>query len=297
MDASPRHASLSPAGPASTSIEVKTPDLQDYLPGLEAEIVRVLDLSQRHGWNSEDTWRWKYSARPGFRPEEVVTAHTDGRMVACLHTAVLPVKLEDGLEILVSFDGDFAVLPEFRRRGLLFDAYDVTDRRLLARHVSLRGGFTSPELNIRFYQKHFGMVFMPSVTTQFRKHLGLGPLRPRVKALGDALLDRPRIRAALASRPLTVDLRVEGLPDGHLVFAGDGFRLEHGAATTPDLSVRSPYILLATLADSPSSVVKVAIVSLLRGRLRVRGLLRQGPRLLGIIASVLRGRGVPRKKR
>jgi hypothetical protein len=248
----------------------------------------VLNACQAHGWGDEDTWRWKYAARPGFRPEEVVAVHADGRMAACLHSAVLPVKIEEGVEILLAFDGDFAVLPGFRGQGLLFDAYDVTDRRLLARHVSLRGGFTSSELNARFYLKHFGLVFIPSVTTLFRKHLGLGPLRPRVQALGGALLERPRFRAALARRPLTVGLRVEGLPDGHLVLGADGFRLEQGAIRTPDLSVRVPYALLAALAGPPRSLLKVALVSLLRGQLRIHGFLRHAPRLLGLLAVVLR---------
>ena len=47
----------------------------------------------------------------------------------------------------------------------------VTEERLLARGVTLRGGFTSRELNDRFYNKQFGYLFVPSVTRQYRRIL------------------------------------------------------------------------------------------------------------------------------
>ena len=141
-------------------------ELRDYASGDEKQIVKILSACHPQGWQDEAYWRWKHLSRPGFIQQDVVTAYVDGKMIGCFHGAILPLRLEPGLEVPMSFDGDLAVLPAYRGRGIPTLAHNlliVTDRRLLERGAVLRGGFTSRELNENFYHKQFGYIFVPTV--------------------------------------------------------------------------------------------------------------------------------------
>jgi hypothetical protein len=265
-------------------------ELREFRPSDEAEIVATLNACQRGAWGAAAHWRWKHRDRPGFVPEDVLVARAGGAVVGCFHGAVLPLKLEEGLVVPMSFDGDYAVLPEHRGRDIPAAAHDRSDERLARRGVVFRGGFTSRELNERFYHKRFGYVFVPGVTAQFRKYLGPGPLAPRVAALGERLLARPALRRALA-RPFVVDLAIEGFPPCHLEMAGTGFRLERGAAPRPDLCVWLPYALLTVFAGGERPGAAALARLILGGRLRASGLVRSAPRLAAL-ALALRARAV-----
>jgi len=263
--------------------------LRAYRDGDEAAIVEVLRRCHAHGWGDVAAWRWKHRNRPGFQPGDVRIAEAGGDAIACFHFALLPIKLEDGIEVMVSVDGDFAVLHEHRRAGIPLRLIDATDPELRARGAVLRGGFTSEELNERFYNRRFGQVFVPAVTTQYRKILGPGPLVPRVAALGERLLTRRRLRAALG-RPIVVALDIVGFPACHLVLASTGFTLARGRAARSDWRLRLPYETLTTLADDPGTFARRVASGLLTGRVRIGGWLRGLPRLAGAALRFVVGR-------
>ena len=265
-------------------------ELRSYASRDEESLVPLLSTSLKPGWGNAEQWRWKHLQRPGFRPDEVVTAYVDGQLAACFHGATLPLKLEPGLVVQMSFDGDFAVLPELRGKRIPSRAHDLTDRRLLERHVDLRGDFTSKELNERFYRKQFGYVFIPTETARVRKVLGLTPLQHKVEALGKATLKRPDLRRSFEKGPLIINFTVEQFKPFYLDLSGDAFRLVPGHHEDADLSVKAPYSLLLTVSRGQFSFVKSALSNLLMGRLRVSGLFRTRSRLLTLLWFVLRRR-------
>jgi hypothetical protein len=192
----------------------------------------------------------------------------------------------------MSFDGDYAVLPEFRKQDIAIQAHDLTDQRLRVRKVVFRGGFTSRELNERLYHRRFGHVFVPGVTTQYRKILGPGPLAPRVKALGESLGARPAVRRAL-SQPLEVAIAIPDFPPCYVVLEAHGFRLERGFASgasdgQPDAWLRLPYSLLAALGNGGRPALGPLFRALLTGRLSFRARPSAWPRFLGLALALLR---------
>jgi len=255
-------------------------ELREYASGDEKEIVQILSRSHANGWGDEKFWRWKHVCRSGFVKEDVVVASVNNEMVGCFHGAVLPLTLEAGLEVPMNFEGDFAVLPEYRKLGIPDQAHDLISHRLLERGVMLRGGFTSKELNERFYHKRFGYIFVPTVTTQFRKILGLGLLQQKVEAYGKRLLAHSRVRQALNRQPLMLNLRLENFPPCHIEATEQFIRLREGSSLTSDLDVRLPYGTLGALVQDEVTLARSIILNFLIGRLRIRGLLRKGPRLL-----------------
>jgi hypothetical protein len=261
-----------------------------YTPALEAGIVRVLNSAFPNGWGTDALWRWKHRDRPGFVDRDVLAARAGDEVVGCFHSGILPLTIDEGLALPVCFDGDLAITREFRGRGIPVDVRDASERRLFEERVPIRGGFTSLELNARLYEPYFDFIFVPTVTTEFRKVLGVGPLQPRVERLGETLLARPRLRGALARRPLVVDLEVDGIGPCHLALTGARFALNRGPAGRPDLAVRLPYAVVASLADGVSALARTLLREAARGRVRVTGLVAAGPRLLALLASLARGR-------
>ena len=275
--------------PVAASQRASKPIIRQYAPGDEQQIVNVLRVCHAHSWGKEDgtLWRWKHGERPGFSADDVLVATIDGSVVACFHSAVMPLQLEPGLAVPVSFDGDFAVLPECRGQDLSGQAYDITDRRLLEQGVVLRGGFTSRELNEGFYQKRFGYVFVSTAQTTFRKIIALTPLQEKFAKLGNRLLRRGGLRRSLSRRGFVVDILVQDFPPAHIEMKGDAFCLHEGYAAEPDLTVRMPYSVLLGVVDGPRDLLKHTVGGVLTGRFRVGGLLRSGPRLIAICWALL----------
>jgi hypothetical protein len=264
-------------------------EFRPYASGDEAGITRVLHRAHTAGWQGDaGHWMWKHAERPGFKPDEVTVAYVDGQMAACFHTATLPIRLEEGLIVPICIEGDFAVLPEFRGEGLPLPAHDRSSERLLAAGVILRGGFTSLELNERFYHRQFGYIFAPTVSADFKKILGLRPLQEKVAELGPRLLT-PRARRALAGERLLVDLTIDQFPPCYLEITAEAIALHKGSApsTPPPLRVRVPYrLLVAYRADA--ALWRTLVWNGLTGRLRFRGVFSNAGRLSRIFLKWIR---------
>jgi len=270
------------SAPADAAVQVRRMTPED-IPA----IVEVLNACQRYGWGDEAYWRWKHGDRPGFDAEDVYVACVGNKVVACVHWAVMPVEIEEGLVLPMSFDGDFAALPGYRGLEAPFRAYLAGEPRLASRGAVLRGGFTSPMLNEKFYRPRFGYEFASSVTGQYRRYLGPGPLAERIAALGEQLLCRPGVRRALA-KPLDIELRIERFPVCELVLAATGFHLMRGLAPHAHLHLSMPYSLLTLFAGGPRPGAGTIVRSLLRCRVRAGELLRATPRLFGLARAAVR---------
>jgi GNAT superfamily N-acetyltransferase len=264
--------------------------VEPYRPALDAGVRTALDAAFG-GWGSEARWRWKQPDRPGFVPQDVwVATAGEEEVVGCYSTTVLPVRLGDGVVVPFSFDGDLAVPPAQRGRGIPAAIRDASERWAFAQRVPLRGGFTTEGLNARVYNPLYGLTFFPVATTEFRKALGLGQLRRHIALVGDRLLARSGMRAALARRPLVVNLSVDSLGDGHVVLAAEGFRLEEGTHPSADLAVRLPLVVVASGRDGNlAAMARTTVREAARGRVRIRGLIRSGPALVRLAAALIRG--------
>jgi hypothetical protein len=248
-------------------------ELTSYRSGDEERIFPILAQCHPRSWGGSDLehWRWKHRDRPGFNPDDILAAWSDDHVVGCFHGAVFPLRIAPGVTVSTSYDGDYAVLPAARGNDLTGRAYAATDRELVRRGVALRGGFTSQELNERHYGKKYGYVFVPTATGHFKKFIGLGPLRIKLEALGERALARPRLRKALARRPLAVGLAIGGLPEAVLHCTEEGFTLIEAPAHEASVSVDLPYRVLATLPDGATRFVREFVRALLRRKARIRG--------------------------
>lgn len=266
-------------------------EIASYRSGDEERILPVLAHCHPRGWGQSDLeyWRWKHRTRPGFNPHEILQARSHGRLVGCFHGAVLPLRIAPGITVSASYDGDYAVLPEARGNDLTGQAYAVSDPLLVQRGVAVRGGFTSKELNERHYGKKYGYVFVPTATGHFRKFIGLGPLRTKLKDLGERLLARPRLRRALARRPLSVGLAIGGLPEAVLHCTEEGFTLIEAPAHEASVSIDLPYPVLATLPDGATPFVRAFFGALLRRKARIRGMATAVLRSIQISGTALLG--------
>jgi len=279
-------------GTKTSEVTGLRPDAQvrPYAPGDESEITSMLNASFADKWGSQELWRWKHSGRPGFEPEDVMVISIQGRMGASFHSAILPIRLEEGLEVPMCVEGDFAILQEFRSMGLALPAHDLASRRLLASGVILRGGFTSLELNAKFYHRQFGYIFAPTISTDFRKILGLGPLEDKVRRLGDRLLGVRRIRNALRGEAFCVDLTIDGLPPCHLEVTDQAVTLRPGCALRPDVHLTFPYLLLAAArSGGPLRFARALVLQGLTGRIRVGGWVGSANRWGQLAVRLVRG--------
>lgn len=272
----------------------KAPDidvqLNNYRPGDEEEILHVLSTVFPHSWENIENWRWKHSNRPAFREQEVVTASVAGNMVACFHGATLPLTLEPGIVVPMSFDGDFAVLPDYRGQHIPARVHDLTDRRLKEEGVALRGGFTSPALNERFYHKQFGYVFIPTASVNFRKIIGIKSIRNKITVFGEQLVKDPGVSNSLVQSPLIINFEVEGFAPLHLEFSNKSFCLSDSSSGQADVYIKTPYNVIMSLSVGTGALVKSILSGLLRGRLRVRGLYRARKSLLPLLKASIRQR-------
>jgi hypothetical protein len=264
--------------------DVKKVELGDYLPGDEAEIVKVLSASGLLDRPDKTFWRWKHIYRPGFTSWNVKKAYLGKKVVGCWHTAILNLKLDDKLEMPVCFAGDVAVLPEWRGRKIPHESAKLINARLREEGIPLRAGFSSPKLYERVY-KGLGDVLIPSISTEYTKIIGLGPLKVKVEEIGSKVLAKSNIRRILKNEPLIVDLQIENLPPCHLELTGHGFSLCEGYAQKPRLGVRIPYSILVSLTRGSISVVRSIAFNLLWGRLRIRGFFRNSLKLLELLWS------------
>lgn len=263
--------------------------MRHWRPGDEEAICRVISTCYSEEWEpgSVSHWRWKHLRRPGFTAEDVLVALSGKQVVGCFHGWLLPFRLEEDLSVPVSFNGDWALLPEFRGGALTTLAWDRAGKRQREKGALLRVGFATPEVNESVYRRRFGSVFVPASTIRYRKPIGLEPLREKLREFGTRALGRPRISNILGLRPWTVDFNLDRLPPFHVIFDPIGFHLKEGAAAEPDLQVEGPSFLLARVPDGAGRLLAGAFGQLLRGRLRVRGILRSGRVLVPLLLANL----------
>ena len=262
--------------------------LNNYQKGNEEEIVKVLSQVFGTSWNNIEYWRWKHCNRPGFNEREIVTARVDGKLVGCFHGAVLPLKLEPGIVVPMSFDGDFAILPEHRGRHIPARAHDITDRRLKEAGVALRGGFTSRELNERFYNKQFGYVFIPTASINFRKVIGIKSLLYKIEELGDKCIANPDFIKAIEDQPMIFNFEVDGFPPFHLHMSRKAFRLHDSFSDQANVYIKVPYAVIMHVSIGLAPLIKSSVTSLLKGQLRSRGVLRERRRLFKLLWVALK---------
>lgn len=247
-------------------------ELRSYAAGDEKGITEILAACHAKGWEDEEFWRWKHSHRPGFSADDVTLAVVDNQLAGCFHGALLPLRLEEGIEVPMCFEGDFAVLPQYRKAGLPVQAHDLADQRLLSAGAILRGGFTSQQLNERFYHKQFGYIFAPTVTVNFRKVIGFKPLQDKVAVLCSQLLAHQRIRRALKGKRLVINLTIGRLPSCHLDISEQEGKLCRGFVPGRHLHAVLSYSLLVAAKQNLWSLLRAVLWDGARGRLRIGGI-------------------------
>ena len=267
-----------------------TSRFRSYQGGDETRIAAILAACLARGWGNESLWRWKHSLRPGFSPDDVTVSVIEGEIVGCFHGAILPVRLEDGLDVPMCVEGDFAVLPEYRKMGIPLEAHDLADKRLLEAGVILRGGFTSQALNERFYHRQFGYIFAPTETVRFVKILGLDPLQEKVRELSERLLNSGILSELFKGIHLIIDVALDQLPPAHLEMSEKSLALVPGVAQTPHMQVRISSGLLARARRGPFSLFLAVLRGMPSGSVRVKGLLRNLPPLCRLIVRLVRRR-------
>lgn len=255
---------------------VQSPELvfQHYRTEWEPGILRVLHTGFGEQWGDCAYWRWKNPSRPGFSPLDVTLVTQAEVPVACFHLALRSLQIGPGLSIRCSVEGDFAIEPRTRGRGLPRRGYSFTAASLAERSVVLRTGFSSPELFERLYKPTFGHRMVPTVTAQYRKILSDRLLREKLRELGDQVRLRPWLRRLLQQSPLTVRLEIPGFRSCDLVLARDGASCTDQGVGRPDLRVRIPYPVLAASRMQRIPAMFVLARNMLTGQMRVRGLMR-----------------------
>jgi GNAT superfamily N-acetyltransferase len=263
---------------------------RSYQGGDETRIAAILNACHAKAWGNESFWRWKHSLRPDFSPDDVTVSVVDGEIVGCFHGAILPVRLEDGLDVPMCVEGDFAVLPEYRKMGLPLEAHDLADKRLLEAGVILRGGFTSQALNERFYHRQFGYIFAPTETVRFVKILGLDPLQEKVTQFSERLLKNEVLSEVFKEIHLIVDVAIDQLPPAHLEMSEKSLVLVPGVAHAPHMRVRIPYGLLVHARRGRLTLFLALLRGMLSGRVQVKGLLLNLSPLCRLIVRLVRRR-------
>jgi GNAT superfamily N-acetyltransferase len=263
---------------------------RSYQEGDERRILSVLEACYAKAWGDEMLWRWRHSLRPNFSPDDVTVSIVDGEVVGCFHGAILPVQLEEGLDVPMCFEGDFAVHPEYRKMGLPLEAHDRADKRLLDAGVILRGGFTSRELNERFYHRQFGYIFVPTMTVWFTKILGLAPLQEKVTQLSERLLRNGILSEVFKGIHLTVDIAIDQFPPAYLEMSEKALALVPGVAQAPHMEVRIPYSLLVRARRGPFSLFLGVLRGMPARRVQVKGLLLNMTQLCRLFVRLVRRR-------
>jgi hypothetical protein len=265
---------------------------RSYQEGDEARITAILQECFAGKWGDETFWRWKHTMRPNFSPGDVTVSVVDDAVVACFHGAILPVRLEDGLDLSMCFDGDFAVQPEYRKMGLPVEAHDLADKRLLEAGVILRGGFTTLEKNERFYHRQFGHIFPPTVTVKFTKFLTLETLQEKVALFSERLVKNGILSEVFKGIHLIVDVGIDQLPPAHLEMSEKALALVPGTAQTPHMQVRISSGLLSRARGEPFSLFLAVIKGMLTGRMWVKGLVPNLSPLCRLLVRLVKSRKV-----
>jgi len=265
---------------------------RSYQEGDEAGITAILQECFAKRWGDETFWRWKHTLRPNFSPDDVTVSVVDGAVVGCFHGAILPLQLEEGLVVPMCFEGDFAVLPEYRKMGLPLGAHDLADKKLLDAGVILRGGFTHGEKHKRFYHRQFGYILPPTVTVKFTKILALEALQEKVTLFSERLLQNGILSEVFKGIHLIVDVAINQFPPAYLEMCEKSLALVPGVAQAPDIRVRIPYSLLVHARRGPVSLLLTVLRDIPSRRVRVKGILLNMIQLCRLVVRLVRRRNM-----
>lgn len=175
----------------ATGTERPPVTLRIFRSGDEEAVVELLNSAFPHGWGTLERWKAKHTDRPGFDPRDIYLAESGGKLIGCLHSAVLPVRIGPDLSLLHSLDGDLAVHPEGRGRGIPEELYRFSRRLLHERGVPLRGGYTEAGLWEHFYRTRIGYVSDFETVVSYRKILSADFVRNRLLGLFHSAADAP----------------------------------------------------------------------------------------------------------
>ena len=257
-------------------------DLQtcSYSTDVEQHIVRLLRASFENQWGTESLWRWKHLTRPGFTPRDVLVYTDAGIPVACFHVAVRSVHLAPGLDLTCSIEGDYAIRPDFRGIGLPRRAFLQSARHLLEQAVVLRAGFSDWKTYHRVYKPKFGHRVVPTATAEYRKILSDRALQAKLRDVGNKLRSRSWLHPLLKRGPVTFRIEVCGFQPCDLVLSPDSSHCTTELSRRPDLRLRIPYKVLASVRNGATAAIWSIAGSLISGQIRIGGLLRIFSRLV-----------------
>lgn len=270
----------------SMAVQPPAVAFRTWRPSDTEQIAAVLAACGLKECPGPERWRWKHERHPAFDPANIVVIAEGNRIIGCVHTAILPVRLQGHARVLASFDGEFAVLPEARGKGLIQQGYRVTHAALRERGVALRGGFTSVELHRRFYRTKIGYIRIALGTRAYVRFLRPEVVQTRV----DRLRTRwPRMSAASRRHleELSVEIALRGMPAFTIRVEPDGPRLQPIPDAGATVHVEGPAVLLHLFAGgSPKfrHLVRMAV----RGGVRVRGWWRRPLALVHLLARLVR---------
>jgi hypothetical protein len=263
---------------AEQDARLRTVRVRHYTPEVEPDVLRLLQSAFRQKWGDSAFWRWKHCMRPGFSPRDVLVYTSGEAVIGCWHMASYSLQLAPRLELLCSFDGDYALDPDWRGIGIrIKDPATLQEMRGMAqRGVVVRFAFTSQTLYERLYQNKLGWHRVPTVTTGYRKLLNDRAIRSRLQAAGARLLQNLFVQRLVRSGPLVIQVEVRGFSTCSLVIESSAARCQEGLLSDPDLIVRIPYkALTITISRGiPLRGLLVLIRAFLCGQVRVRGLTR-----------------------
>jgi hypothetical protein len=251
-----------------------------YSAGVEQECLAILHECFGPDWGDIEHWRNKHTRRPHFDPRDVCLFTAGGTPAACFHLRLMDFTLEPGLVVKVGLGGDFAVRPQFRRRGLVEEAQRHFTRYFYEQGAAIHAGFTSGELHARVYRRKFGDIFVPTVTTGYRKVLDSASLAEKLRTFADTLRTRSIVRRSLRRGPLDVAIAVPGYDTCRVELTNESARLVDGAARAPDVRLTIPYAVLAAVRQGGSRRVRVLLKSILAGKVRIHGMLHILGRLI-----------------
>jgi hypothetical protein len=180
-----------------------------------------------------------------------------------------------GRELFVpaSIEGEVAVLPEFRGKGLTLLAHAAMGEEFYARGLALRVGFAARALHARFYRRRFGHVAIPTANTRYRKKLRESAQLAQVAlACADSFRRRPLARRLVRRAPLTVLLRFQGYSPVMVRLEQDSARLLAPREGVPDVILSLANQAVRAASGSWKARLARFPLCVMRGQVRLRGM-------------------------
>lgn len=259
-----------------------------YTVEAQADVLRLLKTAFGQEWGDGALWRWKHCTRPGFSPCDVLIYTSGDTAIGCWHMASHSLRFAPGLEVLSSFEGDYALDPTWRGIGIRRkdQATGQELRALAQRGVVARFAFTSQALYERLYRSKLGWRRVPTVTSRYRKLLNDRAIRSRLQAAGARLLQVRFMQRLVRSKPLVIQVEVRGFSSCSLVIESSAAVCREVVPSDPDLILRIPYAALTIARDRGIFSFLVLVRAFLSGQVGARGLTRFSLRCLSSVFIV-----------